>query len=108
MKNKARVKSVTKKIFLIVFLCFVNIALCQRTKYLLFDKGKDSVLKKGEIEYYQIDTNLFDINRYNEIDTICKNNLSKYKFTSVNKLWKDGNDAIDSIIKQGLKKNQLK
>ena len=75
---------------LILFLSLANSILCQESKYLLLDKSKDSIVNLGKIKYYKINKNLFDINRFNEIDTICQNWISNIRFTSVNELLKDG------------------
>lgn len=90
MKSKMVVKNVTKKISLIIFLICVNNVFSQKTKYLLFNSSKDSIITVGKTEYYKIDKNLFNINRYNSIDTICKKKISEMEFTTVSNLWKEG------------------
>tara|TARA_B110000240_G_C13469613_1_gene440306 strand:+ start:1216 stop:1626 length:411 start_codon:yes stop_codon:yes gene_type:complete len=90
MKNKMGVKNVTKKIFFVFFVGFISIAYCQKPKYLLFKSTKDSIVTIGEIKYYKIDKNLFDINRFNQVDIICKNKKLKIKDTTVKELWSEG------------------
>ncbi|MBL4887708.1 MAG: hypothetical protein JKZ03_04530 [Flavobacteriaceae bacterium] len=98
------VKNVYNKIIIlsIVLLFSVNKVYCQKTKYLLFDSKKDSIVKIGNIINYKIDNNLFDINRYNQIDTINSKEFKEIKFSSVEKLWTEGKDLF---IQVSIKKN---
>ena len=104
------VKNVTKKItYFIVFLGFVNTIYSQKVKYLLFDKSKDTVvIDINKSKYYKIDENLFEISRFNEIDTIWFKKTFKIKFTSVQQLWKEGKKISDSILIGGIKKKRIK
>ena len=49
------------------------------------------------IKYYKIDNNLFDINRYQQIDTLSKKVMTEQSFISVEELWGKGRKKIDSI-----------
>ncbi len=102
------IRNVTKIITFVFFLCFVNIIYSQKTKYLLFDSNKDSIVTVGETKYYKIDKNLFDINRFNKTDTVCQNNLKQIILTTVDRLWKEGKYLHDSIIKAGAQKRRIK
>lgn len=86
-------------------LCQINTVSSQTAKHLLFDSSKDSVVTIEENRYYKIENNLFDVGRYNEIDTINKNQASKVKLTSVKELWEEGKRKIDSITDR---ENRLK
>lgn len=109
MKNKMEAKFVNKIIFTCLFVSIMtNLVSSQTTKYLLFDKSKDSVIDIGQTKYYKIDKNLFDINRYNKIDTIKINIVKKVSLTSVESLWREGRSISDSILKEGIKKKKIK
>jgi len=100
MKNKMGVKNVTKKIIFVFFIGFISIAYAQKPKYLLFDSTKDSIVTIGEIKYYKIDKNLFDINRFNQADIICKNKKHKIKETTVKELWSEGKKIFMKTSKE--------
>lgn len=102
------IKNVNKNTFLLFFLMTTSLALSQSTKYILFDKTKDSIINVDKIKYYKIDKNLFNIDRYNAIDTIVDKKIRSIKFTSVNNLWRSGKQIHDSIIKEGIKIKKLK
>lgn len=102
------IKNVNKNTFLLVFLMTTSLALSQKTKYILFDKTKDSIINVDKVKYYKIDKNLFNIDRYNAIDTIVDKKIRAIKFTSVNNLWRNGKQIHDSIIKEGIKIKKLK
>ena len=92
-----------KRIILCIILLFIiNKSYCQTTKYLLFDNKHDSIVKINNIINYKINNNLFDINRYNQIDTINSIEFKAIKFSSVEKLWKEGKE---SFIQISLEKN---
>ncbi len=94
------VKNVTKKIIFVFFIGFISIAYAQKPKYLLFDSTKDSIVTIGEIKYYKIDKNLFDINRFNQADIICKNKKHKIKETTVKELWSEGKKIFMKTSKE--------
>ena len=102
------VKNVIKKVVFVFFTGFINTAFCQQAKYFLFDNKKDRIIAKGKTNYYKIDKNLFDINWFNEIDTICKKEISEIEYISVSELWKEGKKISDSILAEGIKKRELK
>ncbi|WP_397447879.1 hypothetical protein [Polaribacter sp. R77954] len=108
MKKQMEIKNVNKNTFLLFFLMTTSLALSQSTKYILFDKTKDSIINVDKIKYYKIDKNLFNIDRYNAIDTIVDKKIRSIKFTSVNNLWRSGKQIHDSIIKEGIKIKKLK
>ena len=58
--------------------------------------------------YYKIDNNLFDINRYEQIDTLSKKVMNEQRFISVEKLWNKGKVISDSILKAGIKWKKIK
>ena len=91
------IKNVKNKIIIFFIILIPYSSFCQSPKYLLFDNNKDSIVKIGNIKYYKIDNNLFDLNRYNKIDTISKEKVSKKKITSVEKLWKEGKNLFSPI-----------
>ena len=71
-------------------------------KYLLYNPEKDSILNKEGNLYYIIDENLFDINRYNQIDTIYNKEI---KNSSVNKLRDEGRSTLKEYfgkLKEGV------
>lgn len=104
------VKSVTKQLIMFyVFLGIINTINSQNTKYLLFDDSKDTIFVDiDKTKYYKIDKNLFEITRYNEIDTICKNKILKNNYTTVNQLWIDGKKISDSIFAKEKKKKKIR
>lgn len=102
------VKVVNKFILLLLYLTISNIAYGQRTKYLLFDYDKDSIISQEKTIYYKIDKNLFSISRYNEIDTISFSELNKIKLESVSKLKKEGAFLYDSILQEGIKNEKIR
>ncbi|WP_299121501.1 hypothetical protein [uncultured Tenacibaculum sp.] len=83
------------------FLCFMANIRAQtiNPKYLLFNTKKDNIVVFDIIKYYKIDENLFDINRYNQIDTISIKQLNKIKFSSVQKLWNQGRKETQKYLK---------
>lgn len=97
MKNKMEAKNAMIKVLLIVLIIgFVNSAFGQKTKYLLFDKTKDTIVIVDGKKHYKISNNLFDIERYNEVDTV-KHKLAT--LSKVNELRLEANQITDSIIK---------
>jgi len=90
------VKHVIKIITVIVSIFLFNNVFAQNksAKYLLFNSLKDSIIIKNNIKYYMIDENLFDINRYNEIDTINLKEFKEINFSSVTKIWKEGKNLF--------------
>lgn len=61
-------------------------------KYLFYQENKDSIVTlSNNTNYYKIDNNLFDINRYHQIDTITSKQFDSLKFISVEELWKEAN-----------------
>ena len=104
------VKNANKNlIMLYIFLGLINIVSSQNTKYLLFDDNKDTIVVDiDKTKYYKIDKNLFEITRYNDIDTICKNTISEKSYTTVNQLWIDGKKISDSIFAEEKKKKKIR
>lgn len=102
-------KNVRNKVILTFILLFIlNNAFSQKNRYLLFDINIDSIITLGNIKYYKMDNNLFDINRYSQIDTLNSKELKNIKFSSVKKLWKEGKNISDSILKEGVKKKKIR
>ena len=85
--------------YLFVFLCAITNAIGQSipSKYFLFNKTKDSIVMLDSIKYYKIDNNLFDINRYHQIDTLSKKVMNEQSFISVEKLWKEGKELFHKV-----------
>ncbi|AUS04777.1 hypothetical protein [Pseudotamlana carrageenivorans] len=110
MKNKTEVKSATKHLIMFyAFLGLINIINSQNTKYLLFDNSKDTIVVDiDKTKYYKIDKNLFDITRFNEIDTICKNNISEKSYTTVDQLCIEGKRISDSLFSEERKKKEIR
>ena len=102
------IKTVTKRLLLFfIFLSITNIMLSQkRVRYLLFNKLKDSVVNIQNTKYYKIDKNLFNIDRYNEIDTISLKEMQMIKTHSPKELFKEGVSIVDSLIKKAYKTNK--
>ncbi|WP_271407459.1 hypothetical protein [Tenacibaculum soleae] len=75
----------------------------ERVRYLLFNKLKDSVVNIKNTKYYKIDKNLFNPNRYNEIDTISLKEMQMIKTHSPKELFKEGVSIVDSLIKKSYK-----
>ena len=100
--KKMEAKIVTKNIlYLLVALCSLsNIAAQSQSitpKYLFFDNSKDNIIVLDKIRYYKIDKNLFNIDRYNQIDTVHKKETKKIKFSSVKKLWIEGKALFHKV-----------
>ena len=110
MKKSMESKLVNKFIMLFYLLLGFNNAInSQEAKYLLFNSDKDKIVVDiDKTLYYKIDKNLFEITRYNQIDTVCKNKNSKINYSTVNQLWKESRSLVDSIIKKGIKSKTMK
>ncbi len=95
-------KIIFKLCYIICLIFFSNMVFAQDKipKYLLFNGSKDSVIEKNNIRYYKIDGNLFDTNRYQEIDTVNLKVFNKITIISVNKLGKEANAIIDNYIRK--------
>lgn len=66
-------KNVRNKVILTFILLFIlNNAFSQKNRYLLFDINIDSIITLGNIKYYKMDNNLFDINRYSQFKRVKK------------------------------------
>jgi hypothetical protein len=105
MKKIMEVKTVTKKLILFfIFLGITNSTLSQkRVRYLLFNNMTDSILDINNIKYYKIDKNLFDINKYNKIDTVSQKEMQIIKTHSPKELFNEGTSIVKSLIKQAYK-----
>ncbi|MFD0834673.1 hypothetical protein ACFQ0I_02770 [Mariniflexile aquimaris] len=101
-------KNVSKIILPLVLFIITTVVFGQRKEYLLFDKDKDSIITIGNIKYFKIDNNLFNINKYNTIDTVNFKEIDTAKFTTVEELWIKGKQIHDSIIKAGNKVKKIK
>ena len=92
------VRTVIRSLFyLIIVFCFASSAIAQSndSKYLLFDSAKDSLIMLDNTHYYKIDNTLFDLDRYNQVDTISMTILDKKTFTlGVKQLFKESNDLF--------------
>lgn len=109
MKKRMEIKIVNKIVLLTLF--FVSIgAFGQETRYLLFDESKDSLITIGNTNYYKIDSHLFDINRYNQIDSIQLKDFNNIKKTSVIKLLKEGKHIVqtEKVIESEKKSGTIK
>jgi hypothetical protein len=74
-------------------------------KYLLFNNLRDSIILVDTVKYYKIDKNLFDISRYNEIDTIGVDKIKDIEITTVEKLW-EGRRKSDQQYRENLKEGE--
>lgn len=92
--------NVIKFILFLVFFTMSKIIFGQRSKYLLFDTSKDTIIMQEKIFYYKIDNNLFDINRYNTRDTINLEKFAELKINTVDKLWSEGKDLFIDVSKE--------
>ncbi|MGS2738895.1 hypothetical protein [Sinomicrobium sp. M5D2P17] len=97
------VKHVIK--LLLVFMLLPLAEGVSQEKYLQYSPQKDSIIWKGTKQFYKIDNNLFDVSRYDQIDTITSERIRKIQFISVNDLWKEGQRKTDSVI-NNLKDNE--
>lgn len=100
------VNNVINKLVIFCAMLISHTSFCQNPKYLLFDNDKDTIIKIGNIKYYKIDNNLFNINRYNQVDTI--NKINKVEFNMIEGLWKKGKVISDSILKVGIQQKKIK
>jgi hypothetical protein len=105
MKKIMEIKTVTKRLILFfIFLGTTNSMLSQnRVRYLLFNKLKDSIVNLQNTKYYKIDENLFNINKYNEIDTISFKEMQIIRTHSPKELFKEGSSIVKSVIKEAYK-----
>ncbi|MCD8452746.1 hypothetical protein LNI90_11695 [Tenacibaculum dicentrarchi] len=103
------IKTVTKRLILFfIFLGITNSILSQnRVRYLLFNKIKDSIVNIQNKKYYKIDKNLFNLNRYNEIDTISLKEMQTISAHSPKELIKEGASIVDLLIKKNYKTNKF-
>ncbi len=104
-----------KNLIKILMVFFVFNTYSQKTKYLMFDKTKDSIVTfdNDRIKYYYIDKDRFLItgveNNYSiEIDTISLEEVQEIKFYLPKELSKEGSRIIESMKKQSLKTGELK
>ncbi len=99
------IKIATKRLILcLIFLGVTNsISSQKRTRHLIFNKLKDSALTINEVKYYKIDKNLFNINKYNEIDTISLKEMQKIKIYSPKELFKESSDIAKYSIQKAYK-----
>lgn len=74
-------------------------------KYLHFDPKKDSIVNIDKNDFYKIDNNLFDINRYHQIDTITFKQFDALKFSTVNDLYNEGKKISNKYF-ENLKDNE--
>lgn len=93
MKKAMEAKIVIRLTLIVLFPFLVN----AQEKHLMFSPEKDSIIWKGGTQYYKIDNNLFDINRYNQVDTLSIDKMKNEKFTSVSQLWKQGRENFSDI-----------
>ncbi len=105
MKKIMETRPVSKRLILLfIFLGIINNALSQdRVRYLLFDKITDSIITISKVKHYKIDEQLFDINRYNKIDTISLKEIQLIKIYSPKELFKEGVSVAESMIKEAYK-----
>ena len=105
MKKIMEIKTVTKRLILLfIFLGITNSVLSQkRVRYILFNKLKDSITILKNTKYYKIDNNLFDINKYNQVDTISLKEMQTISTYSPKELFKEGTSIVNSIIKEAYK-----
>ncbi|RXG18534.1 hypothetical protein DSM03_1011225 [Leeuwenhoekiella aestuarii] len=108
MRKQVEASCVNKIILLMFFLTTPFFSYGQKNQYLLFDICNDSIFTSGDMKYYNIDDNLFEISRYQQVDTISGKWLKNIEFTTINKLWVEGEKLHNSIINEGVKKKSLK
>ena len=104
MRKQMEVSCVNKIILLMFFLTTPFFSYGQKSQYLLFDICKDSIFTSGDMKYYKIDDNLFEINRYQQVDTISREEFGKINFTTVDNLWDKGKKLFLEI---SIKKNRM-
>jgi|SaaInl5LU_22_DNA_1037371.scaffolds.fasta_scaffold34267_2 hypothetical protein len=90
MKKLTEAKSATKFILFIILFNTTSLIFSQKTKYLLYDETKDSIITLNNKKYFKIDNNLFNIDRYNESDYISAEVFNNIKFINTKKLWENG------------------
>jgi len=90
MKKLTEAKSATKFILFIILFNTTSLIFSQKTKYLLYDETKDSIITLNNKKYFKIDNNLFNIERYNESDYISAEVFNNIKFINTKKLWENG------------------
>ena len=93
------VNHVIKIVIVVLMFPFLGEA---QEKYLIYNAEKDSLLYKENTQYYEIDDNLFDINRYNKIDTIDFKRIQHIKFYTVDNLYEE---AKKNFLKVSDEKN---
>jgi len=99
MKKIMEVNHVIKIVIVVLMFPFLGEA---QEKYLIYNAEKDSLLYKENTQYYEIDDNLFDINRYNKIDTIDFKRIQHIKFYTVDNLYEE---AKKNFLKVSDEKN---
>ncbi|MEZ7495488.1 hypothetical protein QO206_08315 [Leeuwenhoekiella aequorea] len=103
--KKLRVASCVNKIILLMFfLATPFFSYGQKSQYLLFDICNDSIFTSGDMKYYNIDDNLFEISRYKQVDTISRKEFGKINFTTVHNLWDKGEKLF---LEVSIKKNKM-
>ncbi|MEN8965787.1 MAG: hypothetical protein ABF250_07345 [Polaribacter sp.] len=100
MKKLMEAKSVTKFILFFILCNTTSLIFSQKTKYLLFDETKDSIISLNYKKYFKIDKNLFNIDRYNESDYISAEVFNNIKFTDTKELWENGKKTFLQFSKE--------
>ncbi len=67
-------------------------------KYIYYNPGTDTIFQTGNVTYYKISGNLFDIDRYAQMDTINSNLIDHLKISTVEDLWKDAKESAEETI----------
>ncbi|RXG23695.1 hypothetical protein DSM00_1311 [Leeuwenhoekiella aequorea] len=78
MRKQMEASCVNKIIILMFLLATPFFSYGQKNQYLLYDICNNSIFTSGDIKYYNIDDNLFEINRYQQIDTISREEFGKF------------------------------
>lgn len=106
MKKQMEARFAIKNIFILIAILY-NLKSIGQEKNLLFDSVKDSILNLGNTEYYKIESNLFNINRYYQIDTIPYSRFNTLKISSINELHKIAQTKSKAYLEKGIQEGKI-
>jgi len=96
-----------KRLFILISIMYTLTSIGQE-KNLLFDSVKDSILNLDSADYYRVESNLFDINRYSQIDTIPYSRFNTLKISSINELYKIAQTKSKAYLEKGINEGKIR
>jgi len=107
MKKQMETRIAIKRLFILISIMYTLTSIGQE-KNLLFDSVKDSILNLDSADYYRVESNLFDINRYSQIDTIPYSRFNTLKISSINELYKIAQTKSKAYLEKGINEGKIR